>query len=66
MNIKVTAFTECKKFYYTHCCFLNTLNIMIVYAHGPRTNNETGVTVHACFYFRSKKENSTKKEKQAR
>ena len=46
------------------CCFLNTLAIMIVYAHGPKLNNKTGMALHACFYFRGKKtkENSTKKE----
>ena len=36
--------------------FLNTFNIRIVYAHGPRINNETGMATHACFYFRSKLE----------
>ena len=35
---------------------------MIVYAHGPKLNNETGMSLHACFYFRGKKENSTKKK----
>ena len=30
---------------------IDTLNFMIVYAHGPRINNEAGMTIHACFYF---------------
>ena len=34
-----------------HCCFLNTLYIPIVYAQGPKLNNETGMTLHACFFF---------------
>ena len=33
---------------------LNTLYIMIVDAHGPKLNNETGMALHACFYFRGK------------
>ena len=33
-----------------------------VYAHGPKLNNEAGMALHACFYFRGKKENSTKKK----
>ena len=44
------------------CSFLNTLFIKIVFAHGPKLNNETGMVLHACFYFRGKKENSTKKK----
>ena len=35
---------------------------MIVYAHGHILNNETGMTLHACFYFRGKKGNSNKKK----
>ena len=35
---------------------------MLVYAHGPKLNNETGMALHACLYFRGKKENSTKKK----
>ena len=36
---------------------------MIVYAHGPKLNNKTGMARHACFYFRGKKkEKSTKKK----
>ena len=46
---------------YKYCCVLNTLNILIAHAHGPRINNEIGMRTHACFYFRGKKENSTKK-----
>ena len=41
---------------------LNTLFIMIVYAHRPKLNNETGMTLHACFYFGDVKENRTKKK----
>ena len=26
-----------------------------VYAHGPKLNNEAGMALHACFYFRGKK-----------
>ena len=33
------------------CCFLDKLNIMIVYAHGPKLNIETGMALHAYFYF---------------
>ena len=39
---------------------------MTVYAHGPKLNDGTGMAIHACFYFRVKKENSTKKKKRAR
>ena len=35
---------------------------MIVHAHGPKLNNETGMALHACFYFTGKKENSTQKK----
>ena len=46
---------------YKYCCVLYTLNILIVYAHGHRIDNETGMINHACFYYRGKKkENSTK------
>ena len=36
---------------------------MIVYAHGPRINNETGMIINACFILEVKKENNTKKKK---
>ena len=26
-----------------------------VYAHGPKLNNEAGMALHTCFYFRGKK-----------
>ena len=39
---------------------------MIVYSHGPRINNETGMTVRPRFYFRGKKRKYHKKEKRAR
>ena len=35
---------------------------MIVYVHGPKFNNKTGMALHACFYFRGKKGNSSKKK----
>ena len=48
---------------YKYCCFPNTLNILIAHAHGPRINNEIGMRIHVCFYFRGKKkENSIKKK----
>ena len=43
------------------CGFLNTLYIMIVYAHAPKLNYETGMVLHACFISELKKENSTNK-----
>ena len=42
---------------YIYCCVLNTLKILIVYAHGPRINSETG----PAFILEVKKENSIKK-----
>ena len=34
-----------------------------VYAHGPRLNNEAGMALHACFYFRGKKKKIAQKRK---
>ena len=36
---------------------------MIVYAHGPKLNNETGMTLNACFYFRGKTKIAQKEKK---
>ena len=36
---------------------------MIFYVHGPRINNETGMTIQTCFRGKKRKENSTKRKK---
>ena len=50
-----------------HCCFLNTLYIIGVYAHGPKLNNETGMDSMPVFISEIKNEKKNgKKEQRAR